>query len=52
MKSDKMLYIIYADLESLIRKIDGCKNNPQNSSATNTGENIRCGYSMPIIWGV
>ena len=51
MKSDKMLYIIYADLESLIRKIDGCKNNPQNSSATNIGENIRCGYSMPIIWG-
>ena len=28
-KSDKMLYIIYADLESLIKKIDGCANNPE-----------------------
>ena len=31
MKSDKMAYIIYADLESLIKKIDGCKNNPDKS---------------------
>ena len=28
MKSDKMPYIIYADLESLIKEIDGCENNP------------------------
>ena len=28
-KSDKMSYIIYADLESLIKKIDGCANNPE-----------------------
>ena len=26
MKSDKTRYIIYADIESLIRKIDGCAN--------------------------
>ena len=26
MKSDKTQYIIYADIESLIRKIDGCAN--------------------------
>ena len=32
MKSDKMPYIIYADIESLIRKIDGCANNPEKSS--------------------
>ena len=31
MKTDKMLYIIYADIESLIKKIDGCANNPENS---------------------
>ena len=31
MKSDKMLYIIYVDLESLIEKIDGCANNPEKS---------------------
>ena len=30
MKSDKMSYIIYADIESLIRKIDGCANNLEN----------------------
>ena len=34
MKPDKMPYIIYADVESLIQKIDGCANNPENSSAT------------------
>ena len=32
MKSDKMPYIIYSDLESLIEKIDGCANNPEKSS--------------------
>ena len=32
-KSDKMPYIIYADIECLIKKIDGCKNNPNISSA-------------------
>ena len=26
MNSNKMPYIIYADIESLIRKIDGCEN--------------------------
>ena len=31
-KSDKMLYIIYADIESLTRKIDGCENNLEKSS--------------------
>ena len=34
MKSDKMLYIVYADIESLIRKIDGHANNLENFSAT------------------
>ena len=38
MKSDKMPCIIYADIESLIRKIDGFANNPENSSTTNIGE--------------
>ena len=40
MKSDKMLYIIYVDIESFIRKIDACGNNPGNSSATKIGELI------------
>ena len=31
MKSDEMPYIICADHESLIKKIDGSKNNPDES---------------------
>ena len=49
-KSDKMSYIIYADIKSLIRKIDGCANNPEKSSTTKLGEHILCGYSMLKIW--
>ena len=29
-KTDKAQLIIYADLECLIEKVDGCENNPQN----------------------
>ena len=32
MKSDKMSYIIYAEIESLVKKIDVCTNNPENLS--------------------
>ena len=31
-KSDKKLFIIYAGLDFIIEKIDGCKNNPEESS--------------------
>ena len=40
MKSDKVPSIIYAGIESLIKKIDGCTNNPEKSLATNLGEHI------------
>ena len=33
-KSDKAPFVIYADLESLREKIDGCKNNSENPSRT------------------
>ena len=33
MKSNKMPYIIYTNMESF-EKIDGCANNPENSSTT------------------
>ena len=49
-KSYKKSYIIYADIESLIGKIDGCANNPENSSTTKIREHIPCGYSMSTIW--
>ena len=44
-----MPYIIYADIESLIKKIDGCANNSENSSTTKIVELIPCEYSMPSI---
>ena len=34
MKSHKIPCIIYADLEYLIKKIDGCANDPEKSSIT------------------
>ena len=34
MKSDKMPYIIYADIESLIKKKFECANNPENYLTT------------------
>ena len=45
-----MSYIIYTDIESLIKKMDGCSNNPESSSTTKIGEHIPCGYSMSTIW--
>ena len=48
-KSDKAPFIIYADLECIIEKIDGCRNNPENSSTTKVSEHIPSVFSMPII---
>ena len=33
-KSMKLLFIIYADLESLIEKMNTCHNNPEKSSTS------------------
>ena len=38
-----MPYIVYADIESLITKIDACANNPENFSTTRKGEHVSCG---------
>ena len=40
-KSDKAPFIIYADLEYIIEKIDRCKNDPENSSITKVSKHIR-----------
>ena len=37
LKSDKTLCIIYADLESLIKRIDRCEDNSEKSSTTKVG---------------
>ena len=43
-KSDKTSFVVCADLECLPEKSDGCKNNPENSSATKAS--IRFFYSI------
>ena len=49
-KSDKTPFIIFVDLESLIKKIYGCKNNPEKSSTTKVSEHIPLGFpSMSTI---
>ena len=45
-----MSYIIYADLESLIEKVNRCKNYPEKSFTTKICEHIPCGYSISTIW--
>ena len=50
LKSEKMHYIIYADLEFLIKRIDGCKNNLEKPSTTEIGEHTPCEYAMSMIW--
>ena len=39
-KSVKVPFVIYADLECLIERIDGCKNNSENSSTTKVSKHI------------
>ena len=48
-KSDKAPFIIYADLECIIKSNDGCKNNPENSSTTKLSEHFPSGFSMSIM---
>ena len=45
-KCDKAPFTIYADLKSLIEKIDGYKNNPDKSSTTKVNEYIPSGFSI------
>ena len=49
-KSDKAPFNIYADLECIMEKIDGCKNNPGNSFTTKVSKHIPSGFSMSTIW--
>ena len=48
-KSDKAPFIIYADLECIIEKIDGSKNNPENSSTAKVSKHIPSSFSMCTI---
>ena len=48
-KSDKVPFVIYADFESLIENIDGCKNLENSFSTTKVSEHIPSSFSMPAI---
>ena len=45
-KSLELPFIIYADLECLLKKIDTCYNNPDFSSTTKINQHIPSGYSI------
>ena len=51
MKSDKIPYIFYANIQSLLKKVDVCANNSENSATTKIGEHIPSRYSISTIWG-
>ena len=48
-KSDKVPFVIYADLKFLVEKTDWYKNNPENSFATKVGKHIPSSFWMSII---
>ena len=48
-KSDKEPFLIYAYLDFIIEKIEGCKNNIENLSTTNVRKNIPSSFSIPTI---
>ena len=45
-KSLKLPFIIYADLECILKKIDTCQNNPDLSSTTKINQHIPSGHSI------
>ena len=47
-KSMKSLFIIYADLECLLEKMNTCHNNPEKSSTTKISKYTPSGYSLFI----
>ena len=48
-ESDKAPFNIYANLECIIEKIDGCKNNPNRSSTTKVSQQFPSGFSVSPI---
>ena len=49
LKSDKLPFIIYADLECIIKKVDKYKVIPENSSTVKVSEYTPSDFSMPTI---
>ena len=45
-KSMKILFIVYGDLESLLKKIDNSHINPKKPSTTKINKHMPSGYSL------
>ena len=45
-KSIKFPFTVYADLESLLKEMNTCHNNPENSSAAKINKHVPSGYSL------
>ena len=45
-KSMRVPFIIYADLECLLEKMNTCHNNPEKSSTTKINKHTPSGYSL------
>ena len=48
-KSDKAPFLFYEDLECIIEKTDGCKNDPEHLSTTKVSKHIPSGFLMSTI---
>ena len=42
----KVLFIIYTDVEPLLKKTNMCHSNPENPSTTKINLHTACGYSL------
>ena len=45
-KYDNTPYFVYADLESLIKRVGGCKESSEKSSTAKVGEQIPCRFQV------
>ena len=45
-KSMRVPFVIFADLESLLEKMNTCRNNPEKSSTTKINKHTASGYSL------
>ena len=45
-KPDKVPFVIYADLDCITENIDGCKNNPEDTSTAKVTKHIPSRFSM------
>ena len=48
-KSLRALFVMHAELESLLKKRDTCINDAGNSSTTKINKHEMCGYSLLIV---